>query len=120
MKNKNKPKRDEDLIHKLTRDNEKLKKTIQSLRKNLSRLDVDRYQQFKELLDSQDAAESDSDKLYELDRLKKKWMCKVCGKDYLKLILIHRPDSTYYLRKCQSCDNKTRLKKYTDDVTGVT
>jgi hypothetical protein len=119
MKNKNKPKRDEDLIHKLTRDNEKLKKTISSLRKNLSRLDVDRYAQFKELLDSQDSAQNDSDKLYELDRLKKKWTCKVCEKDYLKLLLVHRPDGVFYYRKCQNCDHKTRLKKYTDDVKGV-
>jgi DNA-directed RNA polymerase subunit RPC12/RpoP len=119
MKNKNKPKRDEDIIHRLQRENAKLKQSIQALRKTLSRVDIDRYQNLKEILESQEHFETKADKQYELDRLKKKWLCHKCGKDYLKLIIIPRLDKTMYIRKCQNCNHKTKSKPYTDDIEGI-
>jgi hypothetical protein len=56
-----------------------------------------------------------------LASLKEKWQCFRCKSGYLKLIVIERQDGKKYLRACSNsrCRNKTELKNWTPDVTGV-
>ena len=56
------------------------------------------------------------------EQLKLKWTCKVCKRGHLKLIIINRHDGKYYFRSCidKECSNRTKMKKYTEDVEGVT
>ena len=56
------------------------------------------------------------------DRMRLKWTCKVCKRGHLKLIIINRHDGQYYFRSCidKDCKNRTKMKKYTEDVEGVT
>ncbi len=115
------PSKDETLLNKLKRENKTLKQQVASLRKQLSRIDVDRYENLTDLVDQlydeeKAAAEEVSSKSRE--QLMKKWECFKCHKDYLKLIILARPDGAYYFRKC-SCGKKTRLQKYTKDVEGL-
>lgn len=103
----------------LKHENQKLKKQIAKLRKELSKLDIDRYSHLKDLIESQDAETAGFDKEHELRQLKDKWICHKCNNDTLRIVIIPRKDGTFYLRRCAGCGNRTKMKKYTDDVDGV-
>ncbi len=47
------------------------------------------------------------------------WGCHTCGKGVMRLIIIGRAGQDYYFRRCDCCENKTRMQKYTPDVTGA-
>ena len=100
-------------------ENQKLKKQIAKLRKELSRIDIDRYSNLKDMLEAQAAEDSNFDGVFELEKLKKKWNCNSCDKDYLRLIMVPRFDGLFYMRKCPSCEYRTKLKKYSDGVDGL-
>lgn len=106
-------------VQKLKLENQKLRKQIGKLRKELSKIDIDRYQYLKDLIESQDKQDKEFDRNIELDKLKEKWQCHDCGKDYLRLIMVPRRDGTFYFRRCLTCGNKTRLKKYNENVEGI-
>jgi predicted RNase H-like nuclease (RuvC/YqgF family) len=55
----------------------------------------------------------------QMEKLKEDWKCYKCDHGYLKIVKIKRPDGMYYFRACVDCPNKTKLKKYTDDVEGI-
>lgn len=108
---------------KLKEENKKLKRTVQSLRKQLSRIDVDRYQQLQELVDTQvkedkqfhDEPRRESKR----EEAKEKWRCFECGEGFLRLLVLNRPDGVFYIRKCSDCRHKTRVKRYSSDVQGI-
>ena len=105
--------------HRLKLENQKLKKQISKLRKELSRIDIDRYAHLRDLIESQDREDESFDSKAELEDLKRKWECHTCGKDFLRLILVPRLDGTFYFRRCPTCFNKTKMKKYTSGVEGI-
>ena len=107
-------------LQRLKYENQKLRKQISSLRKQLSRIDIDRYSNLKELVESQDKQDKQFDKKLELKKLKDKWICWECGRDHLRLIIIPRLDGTFYLRRCPTCSHKTKMKKYVDGIEGIT
>lgn len=117
----NRPKNDGELkdIRRLKLENSKLKKQISALRKQLSRIDIDRYQHLKDMIEAHEEQDSTFDSTVALEELKTKWECHSCKQDYLKLILVPRMDGTFYFRRC-SCGNRTKLKKYHDGVEGIT
>ena len=119
MKRKNLNKKEQDQLQRLQRENEKLKRTIQSLRKQMARIDINQYQNLKEIIESQEDFYSFEDKQEELKKLKDKWKCKECDKDILRLIIVPRLDGSFYFRRCQNCGHKTKLKKYTEDIEGI-
>lgn len=116
-----KPSNDKELkeVQRLRHENQKLRKTISSLRKQMSRVDIDRYQSLKEDLEELEAQDSSLDLKQQHEDLKKKWLCHKCKEDHLRIIMIPRLDGLFYIRKCGSCNNRTKLKKYTDEVEGV-
>jgi hypothetical protein len=106
-------------IQRIRLENNKLKKQISKLRKELSRIDIDRYSSLKTLIEAQAAEDESFDSVAELEQLKTKWMCHKCQLDHMRLILIPRADGTFYLRKCGTCDNRTKMKKYVDGIEGI-
>lgn len=102
-----------DLLQRLKNENQKLKKEVTRLRKEMDRLN-NRYSDLEEAVSDQ------YEEVVKPDP-KKQWECHVCKEDYLRLIILNRPDGVYYFRKCGSltCKNKTRLKKYHDKVEGL-
>jgi DNA-directed RNA polymerase subunit M/transcription elongation factor TFIIS len=116
-KNHNKDKDLDELI-KVKKENQMLRRQMSKLQKQVSRLSLDEHQHIKELLDSQDKENKELAKHIDKEQLLRRWLCHKCKEDYIKLIILQRVDGMYYFRRCPSCGNKTKLKKYTDSVVG--
>ena len=95
-----------DQLQKLKHENKKLKQELATLRKELNRV-YNRYDGLDDLLDQQYQETTKPKK----EDLKKKWECFSCKQDYLRLLVITRPDGVYYLRRCPNCSKKTKLQK---------
>ena len=106
-------------LRKLRLENQKLKKQISKLRKELSRIDIDRYANLKDMIEAQAAEDDSFDSKVQLEELKQKWACHECKQDYLRIIIVPRADGLFYIRKCGSCDYRTKLKKYKEGVDGI-
>jgi ssDNA-binding Zn-finger/Zn-ribbon topoisomerase 1 len=108
-----------DLLDKLKHENAKLKKQVSSLRKQIQRIDLDRYENLKDLIYkhyNEDLGERIAE---EKEKLKKKWECKQCGTGFLKIYLLNRLDGMFYYRKCTECSHRTKPKPYTNKVEGI-
>lgn len=107
-----------DQLQKLKHENKILKKELSLLRKQIKQLDFDsdRYFHLQDLARQQYEEEKRTSKA---SKLRKKWKCFQCGKGTLKLVIVPRSDGEYYFRKCNCCEHRTKLKKYTEDVEGV-
>ena len=108
---------------KLKEENKKLRRTVQSLRKQLSRIDVDRYQHLQELVEAQIKEDkqfhAEPKRESKREESKEKWRCFECEEDYLRILVFNRADGVHYFRRCPSCGNKTRMKRYHDGVQGI-
>jgi transcription elongation factor Elf1 len=77
----------------------------------LSRIDVERFENLKELVDKQRQEEKTKDK-----KVKKNWDCYQCGKGHMQLHIFNRRDGVFYYRSCTLCENRTRMKKHHKNV----
>ena len=108
---------------KLQQENQQLKKQISSLRKQLSRIDLDRYSTIKDIIDEsyQDDKKEMSAKI--LENLKQQWACKICIDGVMEIFTLNRAGETIYYRICSNspvCGNRTRAKPYVAGrVTGI-
>lgn len=103
---------EQDLIQKLKSENRKLKQWNSRLQKQLSRLDLDQFQNLKDVIDSQDR-DSNPEKTAEKD-----WTCWDCKQDYLRLRIIEKPGRILYNRYCPTCKKRTKFQVYNDKVKG--
>lgn len=109
-----------DEIQKLKSENKRLKLQVSKLRKVAANIDRHHYTFVQDLLDSEDMQEDTKAAEVQIQRkMEDKWGCHLCGKGVMRLVILHRAGEPYYIRKCDHCDNKTKLKKYTDDIEGV-
>lgn len=97
-------------IQKLKEENKSLKRQIAQLRKLVSRLDVDRLDTVKDILLEEEVSKKT------IEKIEEKWRCFECNKGKLEMHTINRLDGLHYYRKCNLCNNRTRLKKWTPDV----
>lgn len=104
---------------KLVHENKQLKKQVASLRKELARIDLDRYSSVKEMIEEHYQEDRAEEGQNILDRLKKEWACRECTEGQLEIILYNKLDSTWYFRKCNCCPNRTKSQRYTPDVKGI-
>lgn len=104
---------------KLSYENKRLKKEIAKLRKELARLDLDRYSQVKEIIEQHYQEDQAKEAQNMLDKMKEAWRCYQCEKGFLEIIIFNKLDSTWYLRKCNNCPNRTRSQRYTPQVKGI-
>lgn len=101
-------------------ENQRLKRAISSLRKQLARVDVDRYTQIKDIIEEHYAQEDEADRGQNiLEKLKKEWSCRECGEGFLKIHIINRLDGVFYYRKCTDCKNRTNVQPYDSSVKGI-
>lgn len=105
---------------KLAHENKKLQKEVASLKRQLAKLDLDRYSYVKETLDDHYALE-DQDTHTEdmLQSLKNQWSCFKCSEGFLEINLYTRQETTYYYRKCNCCSHRTTSKPYSSAVKGI-
>ena len=109
--------REKKLIH----ENRILKRQVASLRKQLARLDLDRYSNLKETIEQHYQEDRHQEGQDILDRLKQEWRCMEPGcEGYLEIILYNKINSTWYYRKCNECVKRTPSQKYhPDQVKGI-
>ena len=104
----------------LIQENRVLKRQVASLRKMLARIDLDRYENAKELIENHYQEDRAEEGKAILENLKMEWKCheEHCS-GYLEIILYTRRDGTYYYRQCTDCDNRTKSQKYDESVKGI-
>ena len=111
--------REQRLIH----ENRVLKRHVASLRKELARVDLDRYKNLKETIDQHyqdDRAQEGRDIL---EKVKNEWKCHEPGCDgFLEIFTYNKVGNTWYYRICSSapaCKNRTKSQKYDPSVRGI-
>ena len=107
----------------LVNENKKLKKELAHLRKQMSRIDMDRLETIREMCADQEETERFREKTEDatptVDALRKEWACKECDSGYLEIFKFSKMDCLWYYRKCNSCPKRTRSQKYTSKVKGI-
>lgn len=103
--------REQRLVH----ENKQLKRDIQVLRKQLARLDLDRYDTVRELIEEHTTQNPEQSGDEWLESLKKTWSCRECNNGYLQIFLFNKVGVLHYYRVCSSapiCKNRTKSQKY--------
>lgn len=100
---------------KLVKENKQLKQQLGQLRRQLCRLDLDRYDTIREMVEEyrEDKEVDKTDDL--LESLKKEWACKEPGcQGVLEIVIYSKLGNPYYFRKCSElqCINRTVAQKY--------
>lgn len=104
----------------LTKENKDLKLEISRLRKLLARVDLDRYEQVREIIEEHYTKDREDEGKIILDKMKQEWKCHTAGcEGYLEITLFNKINDTWYYRKCNCCPNRTKSQKYTPDVRGI-
>ena len=109
----------------LSKENRQLKQELKHLRKQIARLDGDRFETLRQMCvdseENQRLQESLGPVSSSLDSLKKDW---ACNRDnctgYLEINLYPKLGLTHYYRACNSCPNRTKGKRYDEEsVKGI-
>lgn len=108
-----------DQLQKFKYENKLLKRRIQALRKQLQRIDIDRYENLKDLIYKHSSEDLEEKIKNERKKLKEQWECYECKKGFMQIHTLSRRDGLFYFRKCTSCDNRTKTKPYNDEVKGI-
>lgn len=103
----------------LAQENKQLKQQLAQIRKQLARIDLDRYDSIKEMLEEHNQADEPQTGTELLESLKKTWLCNDCRQGHLEIIIYTKLDSANYYRKCSYCPNRTRAQKYSPSVQGI-
>lgn len=105
---------------KLIHENKRLKRQVSALRKELCRIDIDRYQNVKEVIEQHYQEDRQQEGLDILEVLKKEWACQepACL-GYLEIITYNKINDTWYYRKCNCCPHRTKSQRYSPDVKGI-
>jgi hypothetical protein len=97
-------------LQEIKRKNQKLQRQISALRKQLSRIDVDRYQELRKLVDQQEAEDRAEECAIIAQKVDKAWKCWNCAEGTLRPVFIERRDKTVYWRACDYCKKRTKTK----------
>ncbi len=109
-----------DRLQKLTEENKRLRQQVSKLRNVVKNIDTSHYHFVQDLLESELFDQDNRAEKKQLQqKLESKWGCHECGKGVMRLIILHRAGEPFYLRRCDHCDNKTKLKPHTPDVEGI-
>lgn len=111
--------KEEDSLQRLKRENDRLKKQVSSLRKQIARIDISRMENLQEILHKHDELEAEEVFLNERKEQEKRWRCYECQDGVLRLKVLERQDGIVYFRKCDKCSNRTKLKRWNKDVEGI-
>lgn len=102
-----------DQLQKYKIENRKLKHTISQLRKQISRIDLDRFQNLKDKLDSLDRLEAEEAAKERGIESDKRWECWTCRTGTLRVHVIEKPTGSIYNRVCDNehCGHRTKFQK---------
>lgn len=121
-KNANRDK-DYDEVQKLKQENKQLRTRVRKLHKVIKNIDIEHYKFVQDLLNSQNFNEEGIVKTKSRGDMQKelemKWLCFDCEKGIMRLTVINKAGEPHYFRRCEHCDKKTKMKKYTSETEGV-
>ena len=108
----------------LSKENRQLKKELSHLRKQIARLDGDRFETLRQMCADNEEKERFNENMgpakSTVETLKKDWACRQCSTGFLEISLYSKLGQTFYFRKCNSCANRTKGKRYDDQsVKGI-
>ena len=103
----------------LIKENSQLKQKISQLRKALARLDLDRHDTVKSILEEHYDEHERFNQEDLLKKMQKEWQCHHCSDGYLEILLFNKLNKTYYVRACNNCTNRTKSQIYSPDVRGI-
>lgn len=106
----------------LIQENRMLKRQVSSLRKQIARIDLDRYDSVKEMIQEHYKEGKEEQGKEILENLKKSWACRECEDGYLEIFVFNRGSDTIYYRICSNapgCINRTKAQTYTPTVKGI-
>jgi hypothetical protein len=108
--------REQRLLH----ENMQLKRKVAQLRKELARLDLDRYENIKEAMEEH-FPEQAADNTKLLASIRQAWACKMPNcTGTLEIFLYSKMGNLWYYRLCDApgCKNRTKAQKYSPEVKG--
>lgn len=103
-------------------ENQKLRREVSSLRKQLARLDLDRHVYVREIVEEHLAMEEVEESTEAmLKSLKNTWKCNNCHEGHLEIQLYNKMSETWYYRSCSNdCGHRTKSKIYDpNSVKGI-
>jgi hypothetical protein len=108
----------------LAKENAQLKRELSHLRKQIARIDLDRYETVSKMCADYQEKERFEENIGEpsnsLEQLKKEWSCHGCGEGWLEITVYSKLGQTWYFRKCNNCRKRTVGKRYdSDSVKGI-
>lgn len=108
----------------LIKENRQLKQELKHLRKQITRLDGDRFETLRQIVADQEETERFQDAMgpvtSSLETLKRDWACRECKDGYLEINLYPKMGQTYYYRACNKCRHRTTGKRYdSESVKGI-
>ena len=108
---------------KLSKENRQLKQELKHLRKQIARLDGDRFETLRQMCADNEESQRFQESIpnSNTEALKKDWACNGVGcTGYLEISLYSKLGQTYYFRKCNNCSNRTKGKRYdSESVKGI-
>lgn len=108
--------REQELKH----ENHTLRRQISSLRKQLARLDLDRYGTVRDIVQEHYANEEvDTNTQDMMESLKNTWKCYKCNEGHLEIQQYSKLSDPWYFRQCNNCPNRTKSQIYTPSVKGI-
>lgn len=100
----------------LAKENKELKKELAYLRKQITRLDGDRFEVLRQIVADQEETERFQENMglssSNPDTLKRDWSCRKCESGYLEINLYSKMGQTWYYRACNGCNHRTTGKRY--------
>ena len=102
-------------LQELKYENQRLKRENDQIRKQLARIDLDRYGQLKKTIEKHYKKEEKKQGEDILEKVKKEWACNMeeCS-GFLEIFLYNKQSQTWYFRKCSdpACKNRTKAQIY--------
>ena len=99
-------------------ENRKLKRENASLRKALSKLDLDRHSYVRDIVEEHYAREDKEVTMNAIEESKSFWKCRECHEGHLEIIEYPKMGIAWYYRKCKNCKHRTKSQLMTKDVKG--
>jgi hypothetical protein len=104
-------------------ENQRLKLENNRLKKALAKRTLDPYDSVKEAIEEHCEEKNAGQGRDILDNMKQKWRCSHANcTGFLEIFLYSKVNSTWYYRICSKspvCKNRTKAKKYTEEVKGL-
>jgi hypothetical protein len=96
----------------LLKENQALKRQLSALRKQIARIDLDRYDSVKDIIEQHYQDEKHEKGQEILENLKQIWKCRECEEGYLEIKVYSKIGQAHYYRQCNECANRTDSQRY--------